>query len=78
MGLEQCLIPQQHGNICFDCANACGNCSWSEVDPVTGRIRFEPVPGWTAKPVYRPITQGTNRGIRAGYSITACPEFVEG
>lgn len=70
MGLEESLVPIQGPNICFDCANACGTCPWSR--------SFTPVPGWTATRVYRPTTQGNNRVMRAGYRITACPQFVEG
>ena len=32
-------------NICFDCEKACGGCSWSEVDPETKKVRFQPIPG---------------------------------
>ena len=60
-----------HTNICFDCKRACGGCSWSENDPVTGKIRFEPVPGWTAERV--PIN--LSWGIDFTYHITACPLF---
>ena len=75
MGLEQYLVPQQRGNICFDCANACGGCPWTAVDPVTNKIRFEPVPGWTAKK--RTFVVGRNRGGRKTwvetYAIENCP-----
>ena len=75
MAIEQYLVPQSKANICFDCQKACGGCSWSEIDPNTGRPRFEPVPGWTAKKVkqrvntYKVCWEDT-------YHITACPEFV--
>lgn len=64
-------------NICVNCQNACGGCSWSEIDPDTKKPRFEPVPGWTAKPVLLHI--GHYRGKKAlveTYSITACPQFI--
>ena len=60
-------------NICFDCANACGGCSWSEIDPVTKKPRFEPVPGWTAKKVRLKLR---TKHYAETYHITACPEFV--
>lgn len=64
-------------NICIDCKKACGGCSWSEVDPATGEIRFEPVPGWTAKKVQ--LRNGSNRDGSGHYvytySIKACPLF---
>ena len=46
-------------NKCIDCANAYGGCPWTEIDPETGKPKFEPVPGWTAKPVRR--RTGTDR-----------------
>lgn len=62
-------------NICFDCKNACGGCSWTRCD--TDRkgkpIMFQPVDGWTAEKIYR---RDVNGHIMATYSITACPEFV--
>ena len=65
-------------NICFRCKNACGGCSWSELDPDTLKPRFEPVPGWTAKKVM--LNVGTNRKGRCfveTYQITGCPLFVK-
>ena len=64
-------------NICFDCARACGGCSWSAVDPETGKVRFEPVPGWTATPIS--INSRDRRGVHQtqSYHITACPLFVD-
>ena len=61
-------------NICFDCQKACGGCSWSEIDPDTGKPRFQPVEGWTAKPV---VIQVENGRAVEGYHVTACPEFVK-
>ena len=65
-------------NICIECQKACGGCSWSEMDPVTGTIRFEPVPGWTAEKVllnFGTTTSG-RKVVTETYHITACPEFV--
>ena len=65
-------------NICFDCQNACGGCSWTEFDPGTKRPRFEPVPGWTAEPVL--LNVGGMRGgarLIETYHITNCPQFVK-
>ena len=64
-------------NICFDCQKACGGCSWSELDPKTGKPRFEPVPGWTAKDVLLNIghLKSGDRFVKT-YRISACPEFV--
>ena len=68
-----------HANICFDCKNACGGCSWTEFDTKAGHPRFEPVPGWTAEPAI--LNLGNSHGrpqLRETYHITACPEFVLG
>ena len=71
-------VIQNRANICIDCKKACGGCSWSAVDPATGRILFEPVPGWTAEEVPFFVTGGHGcRKIDTTYKITACPEFEE-
>lgn len=73
-------IPDQcadvEANICFDCKNAIGNCSWSEVDlSKRGRpIKFQPVDGWEAEIVYRKGNGGT---IVKTYSIKSCPQFIQ-
>ena len=68
---------RNRANICIDCKKACGGCSWSEVDPATGKVRFEPVPGWTAEEVPLMLSQsgGGYKKIETTYKITACPEF---
>ena len=63
-------------NICFDCQRACGDCSWSEVDPVTKRVRFQPVPGWTAERVKVNVDHGHGSFGVETYHITACPKFI--
>ena len=63
--------PHKRANICFDCENACGNCSWSAVD-MDGKLLFEPVPGWTARKVT--INLGKGRTTET-YHITDCPQF---
>ena len=78
MALEDYLVPYNaRTNICFDCQNACGGCSWTAVDPKTEKIKFEPVPGWTAKEVSLIVgCYGHNkRTIVNTYHITACPQF---
>lgn len=54
-------------NICFDCARACGGCSWSR--------RFKPVPGWTAQRATLP--GGTPGTTIDTYQVTACPKYVK-
>lgn len=80
MGVEQYLVivSGQRANICFDCANACGGCSWSEIDPETERPRFEPVPGWTAFPIVHKYMDKKYKRETRTYRIVACPKFVRG
>lgn len=58
-------------SICESCLNNAGGCSWTEEDPVTHRIRFEPVPGWTAQPTTIPW----GRKQVEGYFVTDCPRY---
>lgn len=67
----------KRGNICFDCENALCGCSWSALDPVTGKPQFKPVPGWTAEPVVIQEKNGSYRYKWDTYCITACPQFVQ-
>lgn len=60
-------------NICADCDNACGRCSWSARDPETNKIRYEPVPGWTAEVSILPPS-GDSKETRT-FHITSCPQF---
>ena len=67
-------------NICIECKNACGGCSWTRWDEARKRVAFEPVPGWTAEKV--PF-RGMNSAIYGAeaeytYKITACPQFERG
>lgn len=43
------IAPQTRPTLCWSCARACSGCSWTERDPVTHAIRFEPVKGWEAE-----------------------------
>jgi hypothetical protein len=71
------MPSNNHTNICIDCQRACGGCSWTEVDLETNKIRFEPIPGWTATPV-RLNLGGVVSGPRftTTYHITACPLYA--
>lgn len=55
--------------LCLSCAKCYGDCPWSERDPETKRIKFQPVPGWTAEPTWK-------RGCGASYHVVACPLYV--
>lgn len=58
-------------SLCFDCANACGGCSWSELDPKTMRPRFVPVEGWDAIYIDRDFFRAGN----GSYEVLSCPQF---
>ena len=51
------------GQICWNCKNACGGCSWS--------AEFEPVEGWNASPA---IVKDSLGDIYT-YEIKECPQF---
>lgn len=71
--LEDYLVPIRT-SLCFNCQRACGGCSWSEVDAVTNKIRFEPVAGWTAekRTMY---FEGAMQSCET-YYVTACPKYI--
>jgi hypothetical protein len=70
-------VRRNQANICIDCKKACGGCSWSAADPVTGKLLFQPVPGWTAEEVTLSLgTYGNGiKRVEKTYRITACPLF---
>lgn len=51
-------------SICWDCANACGKCSWSR--------NFTPVKGWEAIPTKIIASKSFNA---SSYIVCACPKF---
>lgn len=79
--LNKYLVPvekyRKQANICFNCQRACGDCSWSEIDPETDKPRFQPVPGWTAKRVIlrMNVRKGSAEFVET-YSVTDCPMFI--
>lgn len=58
---------------CWTCANALGGCSWTSIDQKTDKVRFEPVPGWDAKPTSRSVNGET---MMESYAIHDCPQYV--
>lgn len=54
--------------LCFTCANACGNCSWSDTS-------FQPIKGWTAQPTKVKMA-AVHTGIVDSFHVTACPQYV--
>lgn len=58
-------------NICFDCENACGGCSWTEYDLDKHGMKFELPEGAIAEPCY------DAKGNLYTYHITGCPLFIQ-
>lgn len=57
-----------HGKtLCWDCANYCGGCSWSE------HLNHTPVKGWRA--FRRDLSNKTGETIES-YVVIDCPEFI--
>lgn len=64
-------------NICFDCQNALGGCSFSRLNPDTNKPAFEPVDGWTAEEVPYCVGNWAGKAIfEKTYHVISCPEFV--
>lgn len=78
MGIEQYTVPATQ-QLCWTCKNALGGCPWTEYDPIENRVKFEPIPGWTAEPRRR--SAGHRHDGREiwldSYRITACPMYDE-
>lgn len=57
----------QKATLCWNCANACGNCPWSK--------KLEPIENWEATPT---IVYSADKSIGAlqSYFITKCPLFI--
>ena len=58
--------------LCETCQKAYGDCSWTEVEPNTGRVKFVPVKGWDAVPTVK-MSMGRRQ---ESYEIRSCPEYV--
>lgn len=58
--------------LCETCQKAYGGCSWTEVDE-NGKVKFEPVPGWDAKPTLK-IGGGATY---TSYDVKSCPLYVQ-
>ena len=56
----------KNNSICWDCANACCNCSWSQ--------SFTPVDGWKATPTRIKQSEGV---FIESYIVHECPCFVK-
>lgn len=49
--------------LCWECANSCGGCSWSQ--------EFKPVEGWEAEPT---IVEDTQCEYES-FNVKSCPQF---
>ena len=65
MRKKKCIKKE---TLCWQCANACGRCSWSSK-------AHKPVTGWTAE--RRDITVANKPEPLESYIVEFCPEFVE-
>ena len=75
-GLDRPGNYKSNSNICFTCENSCGKCPWSAIDQETGKVKFDPVPGWTAKMVkLRAGQRGSKSEVIDTYHITDCPLY---
>ena len=59
---------QDKPTLCWQCGNACGNCSWSDGS-------FTPVDGWTAIPTIIHTPHG-KRDLES-FIIERCPRYIE-
>lgn len=59
--------------LCESCKNYAGGCPWTALDE-KGRVKFEPVPGWTAEKV--PFVGG-KQTKEFTYRIIDCPLYVD-
>ena len=59
------IAPQTRPTLCWSCARACGGCSWTDRDPKTPEVRFEPVDGWEAE---KTVVRGTS-SRRQGHKL---------
>ena len=75
----ECLSTKRTGHsgnfgtkytLCWDCANACGGCSWSSREA-------QPVDGWDATPTKVNMTINHNHPRYVdSYIVHSCPQFV--
>jgi len=75
------IAPQTRPTLCWSCARACGGCSWTERDPATHAIRFEPVKGWEAEKTTINGSKSEHgekcyRYTTDSYRVVRCPLYV--
>ena len=72
-GSGEGMGSERKRQLCESCQNYAGGCPWTEVGE-DGHVKFNPVPGWTAKRV--PWSNGRAKKNYT-YSITKCPLYVD-
>ena len=60
-------MAERSFTLCWDCANYCGGCSWSD------HWMHKPVEGWTA---IRNDIRTKAGDVVESYIVMGCPEFV--
>ena len=71
-------MANQTATLCWTCRNACGGCSWTEVDKATNKVRFQPVKGWVATKTRVLVNSGpgqTGRCYDTSYIVRFCPLY---
>ena len=59
-------------SLCWTCRRCYGKCPWTAYNTHLGKVQFDPVPGWVAKPHKREY----NGGIEISYHVITCPLYI--
>lgn len=62
--------------LCWNCGNAYGKCPWTEVDELTNRVKFQPVPGWVADKTNLKLHHD-EKDEDFSYLVHECPMFIK-
>lgn len=74
--LKQKKLSIYRQTLCWKCENAYGGCPWTEVDNITNRIKFQPVPGWKAEKMHLKLYTENKNGDYS-YLVYECPLFIK-
>ena len=61
------MISNKEPSLCWDCANACGDCSWSR------HYDKKAVKGWTVR---EKLVTVDGDIVDESYCVIKCPEFI--
>lgn len=64
--LTKLRVSSKKPALCWDCAKACGDCSWSR------HYDRKPIEGWVAR---ERLTTIDGQAVEASYLVIECPEF---